>query len=54
MRMLEMVAEATAAEGGRAGFDRVRGYEIGKKNVKLSYFEEAYTTQVGTVDEIGN
>jgi dolichyl-diphosphooligosaccharide--protein glycosyltransferase len=28
-----------------AGYDRVRGAEIGDKNVKLKYLEEAYTTE---------
>ncbi len=41
-----VIAEATMDGSGRGGFDRARNYEIGKKNVKLAYFEEAYTTQV--------
>lgn len=28
-----------------AGFDRTRGYVIGKKDITLDYIEEAYTTE---------
>eukprot|EP00898_Chlorokybus_atmophyticus_P001616 jgi/Chlat1/2455/Chrsp171S02342 len=38
-------AEATTDYSGRSGFDRVRNAEIGKKNIKLKYFEEVFTTQ---------
>lgn len=30
---------------GQRGMDRVRGYVIGKTNVKLTYFEEVFTSQ---------
>eukprot|EP00850_Spirogloea_muscicola_P022762 SM000310S11953 [mRNA] locus=s310:22945:30889:- [translate_table: standard] len=32
------------AESDGRGYDRVRGYEIGKKQFKLTHFEEAFTT----------
>ena len=30
---------------GQEGFDRVRGYEIGRKDVTLRYFEEVFTSE---------
>eukprot|EP00899_Mesostigma_viride_P011894 jgi/Mesvir1/20705/Mv14903-RA.2 len=36
-------AEATQGHG-QSGYDRVRGTEIGRKNFKLKYFEEAFTS----------
>jgi len=37
--------ELSVDPGRPSGFDRVRGVEIGVKNFKLKYFEEAYTTE---------
>lgn len=31
--------------GAPAGYDRVRNYEIGKKDIKLEHFEEAFTSE---------
>eukprot|EP01083_Nonionella_stella_P079215 217156_1 len=31
--------------GQPSGFDRVRGVEVGEKNIKLTHLEEAYTTE---------
>ena len=31
--------------GSPSGFDRTRNVEIGNKNIKLTYLEEAYTSE---------
>ncbi len=31
--------------GGNPGTDRARGYEIGNKDIELTYLEEAYTSE---------
>ena len=31
--------------GNPSGFDRTRNVEIGNKNIKLTYLEEAYTSE---------
>ncbi|GLI62500.1 hypothetical protein VaNZ11_005155, partial [Volvox africanus] len=38
-------ADESQLSTGQRGVDRVRGYPIGKLNVKLSYFEEVFTSQ---------
>ncbi|KXZ54149.1 hypothetical protein GPECTOR_5g248 [Gonium pectorale] len=38
-------AEESALSTGQRGIDRVRGYPIGRMNVKLNYFEEVFTSQ---------
>lgn len=32
-------------KGGKTGYDRVRGTEIGDKNIKLTHFKEAFTSE---------
>ncbi|GFR46632.1 hypothetical protein Agub_g8241 [Astrephomene gubernaculifera] len=38
-------AEESQLMMGQRGVDRVRGYQIGRLNVKLNYFEEVFTSQ---------
>ncbi|GLC55928.1 hypothetical protein PLESTB_001045500 [Pleodorina starrii] len=38
-------ADESQMSTGQRGVDRVRGYPIGKLNVKLNYFEEVFTSQ---------
>jgi dolichyl-diphosphooligosaccharide--protein glycosyltransferase len=38
-------SEVPFVYGQPAGFDRTRGFEIGKKDVQLKYLEEAFTTE---------
>ena len=38
-------AEATGGFQGPSGYDRTRNTEIGKKNIKLKYLEEAFTSE---------
>ncbi|KAG2484889.1 hypothetical protein HYH03_016370 [Edaphochlamys debaryana] len=38
-------ADESQFSTGQRGIDRVRGYQIGKLNVKLNYFEEVFTSQ---------
>jgi dolichyl-diphosphooligosaccharide--protein glycosyltransferase len=36
--------EVKTSKANEAGYDIVRGYVMGKKNIKLRHFTEAYTT----------
>ncbi|KAG2453082.1 hypothetical protein HYH02_002414 [Chlamydomonas schloesseri] len=38
-------ADESQLSTGQRGIDRVRGYQIGRLNVKLNYFEEVFTSQ---------
>lgn len=38
-------ADESQLSSGQRGVDRVRGYQVGKLNVKLKYFEEVFTSQ---------
>ncbi|GBF90577.1 hypothetical protein Rsub_03149 [Raphidocelis subcapitata] len=40
-----LFADLSAAQYGQRGYDRVRGYVIGRTDVTLKYFEEAFTSQ---------
>ena len=37
--------EVGAMYGQKGGYDRARNYEIGKKDVELTYLEESYTSE---------
>lgn len=42
---LDSFADESQLSTGQRGIDRVRGYQIGRLNVKLNYFEEVFTSQ---------